>query len=130
MKKLVILIVAVSLLMISPACKNIFGPDDPETANVVLIEGPIFEDASFYFWVKGRVQNTGTITATFAKITIFIRDAAGTLLAQDWSYIDDTELVAGETSAFDVIIDDDGGGVRAAMDFSKTTWEIKWDTSK
>jgi SLAP domain-containing protein len=92
-----------------------------------MIEGPIFEDGYTIFYVKGRVQNTGDNTAMFAQITIYIRNSSSGLLAQETTYIDDTELAPNETSPWDTIFSDSDGTMRSKMDFSKTTYEIKWD---
>jgi len=108
------------------SCKDIFAPE-PKKANVIVIEGPIFEDGYWIFQVKGRVQNKGDATAKFAKITIYIRDSAGSLLAQETSYIDDTDLAPNETSPWGVLFWDEDSAIRNNMNFSKTTWEIKWD---
>lgn len=127
--KRALLYVAVCLIVLAPACKSLLDPDEPTapTANVVMIEGPILEDYSSFFIVKGRVQNKGTAAAKFGKITIYIRSVSGGLIAQDWSYLDDTDLQPNETSPFGVLISDDNHSIRNQMDFSKTTWEIKWD---
>ena len=121
---LFVLIICLCLGMIS--CKDIFAPE-PKKANVIVIEGPIFEDGYWIFQVKGRVQNKGDATAKFAKITIYIRDSAGSLLAQETSYIDDTDLAPNETSPWGVLFWDEDSAIRNNMNFSKTTWEIKWD---
>lgn len=99
----------------------------PAKANVVVIEGPIFEDGYSLFSVKGRVQNKGDATAKYAKITIYIRDSGSVLIAQEWSYIDDTDLMPNETSPWSVLFWDENKSIRNKMNFSKTTWEIKWD---
>jgi len=122
----VFIVLMICLCLISISCKDIFAPE-PKKANIVVIEGPIFEDSYIIFYVKGRVQNKGNAAAKFAKITIYIRDSSGGLIAQEWSYIDDTDLAPNETSPWEVLFWDDDRGIRNRMDFSKTTWEIKWD---
>ena len=96
-------------------------------ANVVIIEGPLFVDGYTIFYIKGRVQNQGKTRASFAKVTFYVRTSASVLLAQETSYIDDYDLDPDETAPFEVLFSDSGRAIRNAMDFSKTTWEIKWD---
>ena len=109
----------------SPEDTNIPEPD--KQANVIMLEGPLFEDGYTIFWYKGRVKNIGQATAEFAKIYIYCRKSDSTLIAQEWSYIDDTEIVPDETSAWDVLFSDDNHSIRDQMDKAKTTYEIKWD---
>ncbi|GEM_PF-750929 len=125
--KRALLCVAVCLIICSQACKSLLNPDEPAKpeANVVVIEGPIFEDGYTLFFVKGRVENSGNAAAKFSKITIYIRNSSSGLIAQDWTYVDDTDLQPNETSPFDVLFSDDNHSIRDKMDFSKTTWEIK-----
>lgn len=99
-------------------------------ANVVMLEGPIFENSAKIFYYKGRVQNKGGGKALWLKIYIYIRDSAGNLLAQEETYADDYELEPGKTSAWDVIFSYDEHSLRAAMDQTKTTYKIEWDEEK
>lgn len=116
--------VFISIILLA-GCESIMGPD--KKANVVMIEGPIFEDGYSIFFVKGRVQNKGDNTAMFAKVTIYIRNSSGNLIAQETTYVDDDELTPNETSPWDTLFSDSDKGTRNQMDFSKTTYEIKWD---
>lgn len=122
-KLLVIGLILLALI----SCKSPESSEPEKLANVVMIEGPIFEDGYTIFWYKGRVQNKGDATASFSKIYIYIRKSDNTLIAQEWSYVDDTDLTPSETSAWDVLFSDDSHSIRDAMDKSKTTYEIKWD---
>jgi hypothetical protein len=99
-------------------------------ANVVMVEGPIFESSATIIYYKGRVQNKGGGKALWLKIYIYIRDSAGNLLAQEETYADDYELEPGETSAWDVIFSYDEYSLRDAMDQTKTTYKIEWDEEK
>ena len=122
MKKVFLFYIA---LIFFSACNT---PTEAEKhANVILIEGPIFEDGYTIFFYKGRVRNDGEIAAKFSKIYFYIRDSGNNLLAQEWTFIDDDDLTPGETSAFDVLFSDDGHSIRDRKDDSKMTYEIKWD---
>lgn len=112
------------------SCESPNSPEKEEvklTANVIMIEGPVFEDGYTIFYYKGRVQNTGTASAKYAKIYVYLRKTDGSLIAQEYSYVDDTDLAPSETSPWDVIFSDGDKVKRGAMDKSKTTYEIKWD---
>ena len=133
MKKICLLCMG---LIFWAACESSTSPPTPtpptppaKHAKVVVIEGPIFEDGYIIFWYKGRVRNDGEITAKFSKIYFYVRDSGNSLIAQEWTYIDDTDLVPAETSAFDIIFSDENHSIRDKMDKSKTTYEIKWDES-
>jgi len=104
---------------------SILGPD--KKANVVMIEGPVFVDGYTIFEYQGRVKNNGDATAKFSKVYIYLRRSDNSLIEQDYSYIDDTDLSAGETSPWDVLFSDDDHMKRNTMDKSKMTYEIKWD---
>jgi hypothetical protein len=128
LNKSFVIVAALIVILLVPGCESLTGPE--KKANVVMIEGPISEDGYSIFYVKGRVQNKGDNTAMFTTITIYIRNSLSGLLAQETTYIDDTELVPGETSPWDTIFSDSGRTIRDQMDFSKTTFEIKWDEKK
>ena len=96
-------------------------------ANVVMIEGPIFEDGDTNFYYKGRVQNKGTAGAISCRVHIYIRNSAGTLLAQNYNSTYESTLSPNETSGWHVLFTDDGRKIRDALDPSKMTYEIKWD---
>jgi hypothetical protein len=104
---------------------SILGPD--KKANVVMIEGPVFVDGYTIFEYQGRVKNNGDATAKFAKVYIYLRRSDSSLIEQDYSYVDDTDLASGETSPWDVLFSDDDHVKRNIMDKSKMTYEIKWD---
>lgn len=96
-------------------------------ANVIMIEGPIFEDGYSLFTYKGIVKNIGNKKAEWVKIYIYIRKSNGDLITFDYSYADDYELDPGETSPWDVLFWDPDKKIRNSMDKSKTTYEIKWE---
>ncbi len=118
------------VILFLAACESPSSSDAPapvKHASVVMIEGPLFEDGYTIFWYKGRVRNDGQGTAKFSQIYFYLRDSGNNLIAQEYSYIDDTELVPQETSAFDVLFSDDNHSIRDHMDKSKMSYEIKWD---
>jgi len=120
MKKPVVFAALIYLLLSGFGCKSILDP----TINVVLIEGPTFEQSVSIFRYTGRVKNTGDGTASYGQIKIYVFDTEGTLLAQNWNWFDDNKLAPGETSAFEVVFLDEDGAIRAKMDLSKTTYKI------
>lgn len=112
------------------ACESPNSPEKEEvklTANVVMTEGPVFEDGYTIFYYKGSVKNIGTGPASYVKIYVFLRRTDGSLITQEYSYSDDYNLEPGESSPWDVLISDGDKAKRGAMDKSKTTFEIKWD---
>ena len=124
--KRALLCVAVCLIICSQACKSLLNPDEPAGRQTLsLLKARSLRTATSLFFVKGRVENSGNAAAKFSKITIYIRNSSSGLIAQDWTYVDDTDLQPNETSPFDVLFSDDNHSIRDKMDFSKTTWEIK-----
>lgn len=107
---------------------SLFSPVTPtKKARVVMIEGPIFVDGYSIFQYQGRVLNDGDATAKFTKVYIYLRHSDNSLIEQNYTYVDDTELAPGETAPWNVLFSDDDHAKRNAMDKSKTTYEIKWD---
>jgi SLAP domain-containing protein len=127
-KRFLFIVIIFLVIIFSFGCDSLFGPD--KKADVVMFEGPIFEDGYTIFYVKGRVKNQGDNTAEFTQITIYIRDSAGGLIAQETTYIDDNYLSPGNTSPWSVIFSDSEHNIRDQMDFDETTYEIKWDEAE
>ena len=96
-------------------------------SNVVMIEGPIFQDSYSLFEYKGIVKNIGNADAEWVKIYIYVYNSAGNLLDYEYTYADDYMLAPGESSPWNVLFWDDQKSTRNQMDHSKTTYEIKWD---
>ena len=94
---------------------------------IVLIEGLNLDVSVSMFRVTGRIQNQGGGKAMYTRVKIYIRDAAGNILAYNWNYCDDTTLEAGETAGFEVLFWDEDGKLRDKMDFSKSTYEFAYD---
>jgi hypothetical protein len=127
MKRLFFLCIGLAALA---ACKNVtdaLTPEPVKHANVIMLEGPIFEDGYIIFEYKGRLQNVGEVTAKFTKVYVYVRKSDNSLIAQEDTYADDTELVPQETTAWNVIFMDENHSIRDQMDKSKLTYEIKWD---
>ena len=124
MKKIYLLCISLALIV---SCKDLTSPEPEKHANVIMLEGPLFEDGYIIFSYKGRLQNVGQINAKFTKVYVYVRKSDNTLIAQEWTYADDTDLAPQETTAWDVIFMDENHSIRDQMDKSKTTTEIKWD---
>lgn len=120
-------LLSLCVILLLSSCESPTSSEPEKAANVIMFEGPIFEDGYTIFWYKGRVKNVGNANADFGKIYVYVRKSDNSLIAQEWSYIDDTDLAPQETSAWDVLFSDDNHAIRDAMDKSKTTYEIKWD---
>ena len=122
-----IISLSILLALLLPNCKSPAEPEQPKHANVIMFEGPIYVEDELSFSYKGTVKNVGLITAKFAKVYIYLRKSDNSLIDKQDTYIDDTELLAQETSAWDWMWLDFDGTLRDKMDKNKTTFEIKWD---
>ena len=125
MRRWAVLITVLCILFSGCGKDSPFAPD--KKANVVMIEGPVFVDGYTIFEYQGRVKNNGDATAKFAKVYIYLRRSDSSLIEQDDTYIDDTDLTPGEASPWNVLFSDSDHAKRNAMDKSKMTYEIKWD---
>ena len=105
--------------------KTITEPD--KKANVVMLEGPAFEDGSSSFSYRGRVQNQGDTTAGFTRVIIYIRNSSSALLKQAETNLVDVALEPKESSNWEVIVPDADRVIRNGKDDSKLTYEIKWE---
>src|SRR4030042_4285289 len=94
-------------------------------ANVIMLEGPLFEDGYSLFEYKGRLQNIGEATAKFTKVYVYVRKSDSTLIAQEDTYADDTDLVPQETTAWNVLLWDEDHAIRNSMEKHKLTYETK-----
>jgi len=127
MRRFCFLLIAITFLV---ACESPSSsePEPPaKHANVVMLEGPLFEDGYLLFEYKGRLQNKGDATAKFTKVYVYVRKADNALIAQEDTYADDTDLIPQETTAWNVLFWDDTHSIRDQMDQGKLTYEIKWD---
>ena len=105
--------------------KTITEPD--KKANVVMTQGPTYEDRANDFTYKGTVQNQGDATAGFTRVIIYIRNSSSALLKQAETNFVDVALEPNETSAWEVKFSDENRTLRDSMDQAKTTYEIKWE---
>ncbi len=129
MRKNILVWAAISLgfLIFTEKCSSPSSPESPKHANVIISEGPIYIEDDLSFSYKGSVKNIGQIPAKFTKVYIYLRDSNNNLVDQDDTYVDDDDLAPQETSAWDWMWLDFDGSIRAKMDKTKTTFEIKWD---
>lgn len=126
MRKGYVAFLVICLFMAS--CESPSKSEPPaKHANVIMLEGPLFQDGHIIFEYKGRLKNVGEATAKFTKVYIYVRKSDNSLLAQDYTYADDTDLVPQETTAWNVIFMDENHAIRNQMDKSKLSYEIKWD---
>ncbi len=124
MKKLVI---ACAIILSIVACKSSDNGGGGGTANVVMVEGPTFEDGTIFFNYKGVIKNTGSAEAKDIRIYIFVYRQDGTTIDQEWSFADSRNLAPQATSPYTIRFSDDGSWIRDQMDQSKTNYEIRWD---
>lgn len=131
MKRLYLLCIGLIFLVRCESPTSSPSPPPPPAlhANVIMFEGPLFEEDEYSFYYKGRVKNIGNAEAKWIRIYVFIRKSDNTLISQDYTYADDYDLLPGETSAWDIMWLDFEHAIRDQMDKSKTTYEIKWDES-
>jgi len=125
MRKFAFLFLILAFFASCDVFKTITEPD--KKANVVMIEGPTFEDDSTSFAYKGRVQNQGDATAGFTKVTISIRNSSGSALSQKETNLTDVGLEPNEICAWEMTFADENRTLRDSMDKAKTTYEIKWE---
>lgn len=122
-------LVAASWLALA-ACgiKSSTTPDLPGTglADVVMVEGPNFFESELNFGFEGMVRNVGGRTAYYTKVYIYLWDANGTLVDQDYTYADDDALAANESSTWKVTFYDDDGKLRDKIIVDKSTYDIQW----
>ncbi len=121
-----VFIAAAAILVMIVAWASVGCKPDP-VPKIVLIEGLNLDVSVSMFRVTGRIQNQGGGKAMYTRVKIYIRDAAGNILAYNWNYCDDTTLEAGETAAFEVLFWDEDGKLREKMDFSKSKYEFAYD---
>jgi uncharacterized protein YcfL len=124
MKKLAFVCV---ILLAMVACKSSSDGNSGGTANVVMVEGPTFEEGDIFFQYRGMVKNTGAAQATQVKVYIFVYRADGTTIDQEWSLVDSQNLAPQATSTYLIRFSDDGRWIRNQMDHSKTNFEIDWN---
>lgn len=115
------------ILLALVACKSSSDGNGGGSANVVMVEGPAYEEGDIWFHYKGMVKNTGSAQANQVKVYIFVYRADGTTIDQEWSLTDTQSLASQATSTYTIRFSDDGRWIRNQMDHSKTNYEIKWN---
>lgn len=124
---LIWVVVCLGLVFFLENCSSPSSSEPPAKANVVMFEGPIYVEDELSFSYKGTVKNSGNKNAQFTKVYIYLRKSDNSLIDQEDTYVDDTDLAPQETSAWEWMWLDFDGSIRAKMDKTKTTFEIKWD---
>jgi hypothetical protein len=122
MKSKVLLALLLCLIFVSCDLFN-----TKKSGNVIMIEGPLMEDAGDGFSFSGRVQNIGEGKAKRVRVLIFIFDSEENQLAGDSAVVDKIDLASGENSTWRVTINDPDNTIRDQMDPGRTTHNITWD---
>ena len=122
MKSKVLLVFLLCLIFVSCDLFN-----TKKLGNVIMIEGPLMEDAGDGFSFSGRVQNIGAGKAKNVGVYIFVFDSGGNQLASGYAAVDKIDLAPGELSTWEVTISDPDNSVRDQMDAGRTTHELSWD---
>ena len=121
MRSKIIVTLLVCLVLVS--C-DLFNPKKP--GNVVVIEGPTWEDAGDSFSLVGRVQNIGEGRALSVKIFVSFFDTENNPLITAYDVVDKINLDPGETSPFSIDVNDPDYEIRDLMDPTNTTYDISW----
>jgi hypothetical protein len=103
---------------------DIFNPK--KFADVIMVDGPIYEDADETFSMIGTVQNIGDGKALFVRVYIELRNPGNAFLAQASHLVDRTDLEPGESSPYRVSFEDADYNLRDLMDISLTRYDITW----
>jgi hypothetical protein len=122
MKSKVLLVFLLCLIFVS--C-DLFNPK--KFGNVIMIEGPLMEDAGDGFSFSGRVQNIGAGKAKNVGVYIFVFDSEENQLASGYAAVDKIDLAPAENSTWKAAISDPENTIRDQIDTSRTTHEITWD---
>lgn len=116
-------LLAVLLCFILVSC-DIFNPQ--KFADVVMVDGPRYQDGDTVFSYTGVVRNVGDGKATWVRIYIDLRNPNGDLLAQSYNLADTSDLEPGATSTWTVTFNDESRDLRDLMDESRTSYDITW----
>lgn len=118
---------AFALCLLLFSC-DVFNPK--KYADIIMVEGPRFEEGDVTFSYVGTVQNIGQGKALYVRVYIELRNPNDVLLAQGYHLVDKTDLEAGESSVWTVTFDDENREIRDMMDESKTDYDITWSESE
>jgi hypothetical protein len=117
------------IFLVLGLCLTVFSCDifNPKKfADVILVDGPRYEDEDKSFSFTGTVRNIGDGKALFVRVYIDLFNPNNEFLAQSQILVDKTDLDPGESSAWRVTFDDEGRLLRDLMDESKTNYDITW----
>jgi hypothetical protein len=99
-------------------------------ADVIMVDGPRYEEGNATFSYTGTVRNIGEGKALFVRISMELRNPDDILLAQGNQLVDKTDLEPGESSTWRIIFDDADREIRDLMDESKRSYDITWRESE
>jgi hypothetical protein len=97
---------------------------------LIISEGPAYERGDPVFYFKGIVRNNGRAAARGVRVYVYMRDASGVFITHAWTFADENDLEPGESSAWTVMVTDEGGSLQRTMSLDKTTVEIKADKGR
>ena len=121
MKRKILLVMLVCLAVVS--C-DLFNPK--KFADVIMVEGPKYEDAVTSFSYIGTVRNVGGGKALFVRVYIDLKNPNGDLLAQGYCLVAKQDLESGESSSWQVTFNDEDFELRDLMDNARTSYDITW----
>jgi hypothetical protein len=113
-----------ALVCLAVVSCDLFNPK--KFADVVMTEGPRYEDGGTSFSFVGTVRNVGEGKALFVRVYIDLKNPNGDFLAQGYHLVDKQDLEFGESSTWRVTFEDEDFELRDLMDESRTTYDISW----
>lgn len=116
-------LLAVVVCMAVMSC-DLFNPK--KFADVVMTEGPKYEDGGTSFSYVGTVRNVGGGKALFVRVYIDLKNPNGDMLAQGYCLADKQDLESGESSPWKVTFNDEDFELRDLMDNARTSFDITW----
>ena len=117
------------LLLAAVLCLAVVSCDLFESqkfGDIIMVDGPRYEDGDTTFSFVGTVRNVGNGKALFVRVIMHLRNPDDISLAQASKLVDKTDLEPGESSAWRVTFDDETRDLRDLMDESKTEYDITW----
>jgi len=107
---------------------DVFNPE--KYGDVIMVDGPRYEDGTTTFSYVGTVRNNGQGKALYVRVYISLKNPDDALLAQGYMLVDKTDLEPGESSTWRVTFDDENLELRDLMDEAKTSYDITWTESE
>ncbi len=121
MKRKILLAVLVCLAVVSCDLFN-----QKKFADVIMAEGPKYEDGGTSFSFVGTVRNVGGGKALYVRVYIDLKNPNGDLLAQGYCLVEKQDLESGESSPWQLPFEDADFELRDLMDNSRTSYDITW----